>query len=273
MTSAYAAFLRLTDSGQSCHRADRALTLHMLEHHAPRAFASLGGQEALDAALEGLRRVPTRFPKGLAWYELMARVDALYLRWLRDEGVPSPCRGEGQGEGRPSGQGKTGVSQRVRFDRRGLISAIQRMDQRGQHGLAWLLAALAVPLGVEVAVRAPPPTDDVEAHLASLTHDVLISTDYLTRGAEPPAPMLAVLREGARWAVDHRAWDTLGEVVFCLQAARQSVDAAWVDALLGAQKPDGRFEESRCRTGRERAHTTASCLVALAGAAERTGDA
>lgn len=244
--AAAAALLRLTRSRRSCHLADRALTLHLLERHAPRTFAALGLAAELDAALVALRRVPRDFPGGLPWHEVMARVDALFLPVLR--GAPVP-----------------------RFDRRGLRRALERLDARGHGVLAWLLAALSLRLGVVVPVRAPIPSGEVETRLTELTHDVLISTDYLSHPAPLLAPTLARLREGVPWAVRRGAWDILGELVFCLRAAGVPPHRSAVEALLAAQRADGRFEERGCRDARVRAHTTATCLVALAGELEHRG--
>lgn len=227
----------------SSHLADRALALHMLAHHAPLTFGALALAPDLERALANLERVAVTFPKGLAWHELMARVDALYLRCLHRRSIRS-------------------------FDQAGLRRSLLQLVRRGHLHLAWVLAALSTTLGVDVEVPASSSTDQ-ESRLAQLTHEVLIRTDYLGCSTTLSKRAARELRAGAAWACEHQKWDTLGELVFCLNAAEVRVPGRLIDALLDVQHPDGHFEEAGCRSARERAHTTAACLVALAGALDR----
>src|SRR5262249_22982421 len=80
-------FLSLSEGPASWQRADRALTLHMLEGHAPRFFANEGVAPILDAAVRALATVPTNFPIGIDPTEAMARLDALYIQHERAAGT------------------------------------------------------------------------------------------------------------------------------------------------------------------------------------------
>ncbi|AKI99679.1 D-aminopeptidase dipeptide-binding protein DppA [Archangium gephyra] len=92
---ALGAFLSLTQGEDDESRALRALTLHMLEGHAPGAFARRGLGPTLEAAVAALAEVPLALPDGLSPDVGMARVDAWYVR--RERGLPhaplepSPC--------------------------------------------------------------------------------------------------------------------------------------------------------------------------------------
>src|SRR5262249_58922658 len=71
---ALAAFLRLTDGDEPWQIADRALTLHMLEGHAPAFFAAADVGPALVAAVARLVELPEALPPGLDAPDAMARV-------------------------------------------------------------------------------------------------------------------------------------------------------------------------------------------------------
>jgi len=247
------AFAALTATSSSYHRADRALTLHMLQGLAPGTFAALRLKAPLARALRELTRVPRAFPDGLDEYESMARLDALYLRRIRALPVP-------------------------RFSKAGLRRQIADQHQRGNDLHAWLMAGLARPLGVEleVTVRWMCRLGSPLVPLYELTHLVLLETDYLRAPlpAERAAELAPRLEEGVAWAAARELWDVLGELAFCLAAAGRSPPDAVVAALLAAQQPDGHFEQAGT-TGpdapRERAHCTATCLLALAAVSDRPG--
>ncbi len=263
LRAAWRAFHRLTSTPHSYHLADRALTLHLLEGHAPGVFRALRLKPALTASLRALSGVPREFPPALDWFEVMARVDALYLRALRGLRVPA-------------------------FDADGLAETLVRMESDGLFLPAWLCAQLARPLGLGHEVRVHPAywRQDPVLQLGLLTHVVLLETGYLARplsvfvaldpfvtsadvDAVDSAPtVLEALREGLAWALEERSWDLLAELVFCLEAAGEPAPPKALAALRRAQRKDGHFEEPG-DGDRERAHTTAACLIALAGAEGR----
>jgi hypothetical protein len=189
--------------------------------------------------------VPTDFPPELEWFEVMSRIDALYLRAVRGVALP-------------------------RFSQTAVISAVARMRDGGPLLVAWLCADLIKPLGLDVRVQLPrqPFDDDRLARLAYLTHVVMVKTEYLAKRARVPEAVLDELASAVSWAEREREWDMLGELVFCLLQCGRKVKPATVDALLGAQFADGHFEDASSDE-RQRAHTTLTCLLALAAVAER----
>jgi hypothetical protein len=240
----------LTNTTASFHRADRALTLHMLQGVAPRTFASLGLKASLDAALQTLTQVPNTFPPALDPFEAMARLDALYLRDLR--GLP--------------------VAPFPKGDLRALIEAFKA---QGNELFAWLFAELARPLGVDVEARVGMVMRlrSPLIPLYELTHVVLVDTGYLLRPASQVTRALAPrLLEGASWAAAQGQLDILGELLFCLGAVGVPIDDALLAPLLAAQHDDGHFEDEGTAgpgADRERAHTTAAAWLGLAAALEQ----
>jgi hypothetical protein len=232
----------LADSGSDFHRTDLALGLHMLHGVAPSVFHQLELHGLFSQALRRLDGVPTAFPPELEWFEVMARLDALYLRAIRGEAVK-------------------------RFPKRAAVAAVERLRDGGQLLPAWLCAGLLEPLGPKVRVRLParPFSDDRLARLAYLTHVVLLRTHYLAKKAKVSGAVLDELAAAVPWAQRAQEWDLLGELVFCLLRCGRTVRPATIDALLGAQWPDGHFEDAQS-DDRQRLHTTLSCLLALAAA-------
>lgn len=229
-----------------------ALTLHMLQHHAPRFCAAHVTEATLTTALARLDDISTDFgrsaPDALDWNAVQARVDALYLRCIR--GLPVPA-----------------------FDVVGLRTAIAAMSTQSPVG-GWLLAALARPLGVEVAVD-DDVTDDEVLECYRATHIVLLAGRYLSGDASAPQEIglnmspttVAQIEAAGALAFDHGRWDLLAECCFCLQTLNVPHESAWILALRGAQQADGVVVEDNAPE--QRLHCTAAALVAFAGAAER----
>jgi D-amino peptidase len=254
---ALAAFLRRTDGAADCQVADRAITLHMLEGHAPRFFSRHALRAILQDALQRLARLPTAFPQGLDPFTGMARLDALYLLRLRGR----PTRG---------------------------VEAAELRDYLLHGGFAsgrlwgWLMGELAGRAGL--LPRAPPAPrvlrqSQRQDDLYWLTHLFLLETDYLARA--PDAQVLLPEREelllAAPSIVAGRQVDLAAEVALCLQSCGEQ-GAAEHRALLSLigrhQARDGTVRDPSRGAGddpRAVAHCTAASLVALAGVAERSG--
>lgn len=230
---ALAAFLRAMGGPASYQRAEKALTLHMLEHLAPRYFAERKLKPVLDAALEALLKVPSHFGPTVDADESMARVDALYLRVIR------------------------GLRPRV-FDQAQLKRACAQAGEEEGPLWAWLMGELAAPLGV--AAPAEPWPLNRTLRLYYLTHVVLIDTQYLAKPAKPEPELLLALPD----LIARKEWDLLAECVMCLARAQVRTPEA-VAALRLAQGPDGRITEPGL-SDRAGAHCTAAGLLALAGA-------
>src|SRR5262249_8919271 len=98
---ALAAFLDRTRGPASWQRADRALTLHMLETHAPRFFAEAGLAGELEAARAALAGVPRALAPDPTAPPAMARVDAAYLLSDARE-LPSGLARSGAGPSGPA---------------------------------------------------------------------------------------------------------------------------------------------------------------------------
>ncbi len=237
------AALRLMDSPRWPDRANRALTLHMLKHHAPRFFRAEGLRPALSAALDDLAQAPVALAPSLEPDEVMARLDAAYL--LAVHGRPGP-----------------------RLDAQAVTHHVRALEETGLRLPAWLFAGLAQRTGVACTVElgtAFPFREDLETHAYHLTHVVLLETEYLARAVRRRAlaPVLDELEAVVSPCVAHEKWDVLGEVLFCLQAGGRPVPRRALAALRAVQQADGRFAE-RGAPESLHAHTTATALLALA---------
>jgi D-amino peptidase len=216
-----------------------ALTLHMLQHHAPHFFAAHVGEAVLPAAMARLDDISTDFGSGDDWNAVQAQLDALYLRHIRGLRVPA-------------------------FDVVGLRAAIVQMAAMSPVG-GWLLAELARPLGVVVDVGDAVDDDVLECYRS--THVVLLAGQYLQRAADVSSSTVAQIVAAGDMAFDRSRWDLLAECLFCLQTLNVPYESAWVLALRGAQHSDGVVVEDA--SPEQRLHCTAAALVAFAGAAER----
>lgn len=240
---ALGAFLSRTEGGDDEARALRVLTLHMLEGHAPGAFARRRLLPTLEAAVAALAEVPLALPDGLPPDVGMARVDAWYVR--RERGLPH-----------------------APLEPHPLRVYLEHLDGEG-HGLyAWLLGEMAATCGLDVRLSIPARAmRDVSrvADLYWLTHLYLLDTRYLR--AAPCHPDVAAWTEellvATPWVVEQANVDLAAELAFCLQCVDEAAGGAH-EALLALlaehQRPDGRMED---------AHATAGALLAFAGAEER----
>lgn len=217
-----------------------ALTLHMLQHHAPRFFAAHVHDDTFRSALAALDAVDTAFPEGLSWEDAQARLDALYVRHLRGITLPT-------------------------FDVDGLRTTVAHMAGLSPVG-GWLLAQLALPLGVVVEVVDGVDDDVLEFYRA--THVVLLSGQYFQRPAVVSSSVVATIEIGGAFAFDRSRWDLLAECVFCLQTLEHPYESGWLSALRAVQKASGLVVEPDAPE--QAFHCTAAALLAFAGAADRS---
>ncbi len=246
----FAAFVELTPLEAETGAALRLLGLHLLEGHAPEAFAGRNLQPLLEEALARAQAIPCELPPLLDAEVGQARVDAWYLRALR--GLPH--------------QGA---------DPRQLRRYLEALLRRGEAVYAWLLGELAAAAGADV--RLPlgerPFREDRVMDLYWLTHRVLLESKYLSRPLDRDAwaPVRLELAASAAWCVENRAIDLGGEIAICLQALGAREEAGTlVELVLSAVAPDGRaVDPSAPEPDALAAHTTAVAVVALGGAASR----
>ncbi len=247
------AFLSLTQDASDASRALRALTLHMLEGHAPGFFAHAGLRPVLDEAVEALAHVPLELPPGLAPNDGMSRVDAWYVR--RERGLSHPTPTEYT-----------------------LRQYLQHLNGEGYGLHAWLLGELGAQCGVDMRLMFPERALRPYSYVMDLywlTHLYLLDTRYLrTPLRSPQAPAWTEeLLAATPWLVSERQVDLAAEFAFCLQCAGEQGSGPHEEllALLAAhQQPDGRVLEEVGGQGEENAaHATAGTLLAFAGAEER----
>jgi D-amino peptidase len=240
---ALGAFLSRTAGEDDLSRALRALTLHMLEGHAPGVFSRWGLGPLVEAAVEALSRVPLELPAGLPPDVGMSRVDAWFVR--RERGLPARLL-----EAIP------------------LRDYLEHLDGEGYGLYGWLLGEMAATCALDVrlsiAERAFRGVSR-QADLYWLTHLYLLDTRYLRAPLRAPGAtawteeLLAATPE----LIEGMELDLAAEVVFCLQCAGESGGGAHASllALLAThQQPDGAVGD---------AHSTAAALLAFAGALER----
>jgi D-amino peptidase len=234
---ALAAFLELTREGEQ-ERALRALTLHMLEGHAPGFFAAQQLKPVLEATVATLRVRPFDAPQDEQL--MMARLDEVYV--VRERG------------------------REAQVDEQQLQRCIA--DVFAQNRIyGWLLGELAHQLGlpgrVAMSDRRPLRAEHRVADLYWLTHLFLLETRYLRRPLPRPGfeAMTEELLLGAPFAVAQGELDVAAELAFCMVVAGEAnaAERAHVlDALAAAQHSDGRVGN---------AHGTATALLAFATAA------
>lgn len=253
---ALAAFLRRTEGSEDWQLADRAITLHMLEGHAPRFFERHALGPGLARAMERLEEMPTDFPQGLDPFAGMARLDALYLRNLRGHAPVAPV------------------------DAAALRDYVMFGSFASGRLWGWLMSELAGRAGLlprpgpsPRVLRQTHRTDD----LYWVTHLFLLQTDYFAR----PLPKDVLLPEreelllASDWLRQTRQVDLAAEVAFCLQSVHEQDTAehrGLVSLLARNQRTDGTVEDPGSgsnRDARSLAHGTAAALVAFAGAHER----
>jgi D-amino peptidase len=237
------AFLSLTEGGDEESRALRALTLHMLEGHAPGVFARLGLGATLEAAVAALAEVPLALPFGLPAEVGMSRVDAWYV--LRERGLPHGA-----------------------LEPEVLRAYLEYLNGQEEGLHAWLLGEMAATCGLDVRLSIPERPFRATWRLADLywlTHLYLLDTRYLRVPLKDPgaAAWTEELLVATPWVVEQGQVDLAAEVAFCLQCAGEAGGGAHpilLSLLLEHQQPDGAMED---------AHATAGALLALAGAEER----
>lgn len=251
MTTALAleAFLRQHDGTASWQRGDLALTLHMLSRLAPDFFQRKALSDRLKQALEALDLVASTFKPELALDSAMSRLDALYLRKLY--GLPLKA-----------------------FDPSELAAYIDQAQQR--YGLlpAWLMRGQAELLGVRAqsisTERYPFAKENWVFHLYFLTHEMMLESGYFLREVSSVRfeDQLAQLQRALPFLISTQSWDLLAEVEICLLSCGQSSRQAQ-QSLQRAQKKDGSWAE-KGQDRRQKAHTTAACLLALAAGVSPT---
>jgi D-amino peptidase len=235
---ALAAVLARTREGEH-ELALRALTLHMLEGHAPAFFAEqrlLPVLEATVAALE-VGRFDEPSDPGL----MMSRLDALYV--LRERGHAAPV------------------------DDAALERCIAEVFERDATW-GWLLGELAhqlkLPGRIAIAPRPFRQTDRVE-DLYWLTHLFLLETRYLRR----PLPregfeaMTEELLLAVPFVLAQGEMDLAAELAFCLAAAHED-RSPLLAALAQAQASDGSVDSGETS---HVTHCTCAALLAFATAA------
>ncbi len=241
---ALTAFLSLSAGTDDISRALRALTLHMLEGHAPLAFAHWKLGPVLHAAVEALADVPLELPAGLEAEEGMARVDAWFVR--HDRGLPTRHLAPSH-----------------------LRAYLEHLEQDGNAIYGWLLGEIVALCGVDVRLSIPPrPFREVSrlVDLYWLTHLYLLDSRYLRVPVRAPdaAEWTRELCDATPWVLEQGNADLAGELAFCLQCVGESESAphaALVAFLVERQQPEGLAQGD--------AHAWATALLALAGARER----
>lgn len=250
----FEAFWRQTDGGSEPHRALRALVLHMMEHHAPRAFGELGLGARLDEAVAALRQVPAALDALLPLDAVQARVDSFFVRVERGVAGPSLDRGQ-------------------------LGAALWTVLMGGDPIHAFILGEMAALCGVDARIplgERPYRGTDRTEDLYWLTHVLLIASRYL---AEPVhrdryASPLAELVQAVPWVIGRRQVDLAAELAVCLQLVGEEGRAEH-DVLLALLErhtdEDGLVRDpSAEHLWFELAdHATGAVLLALAGARDR----
>ncbi len=211
----------------------RALTLHMLEHLAPRLFASRGLRAIQAEALERCATVAYVFDRGED--SLEASIDAWYCRYLK--GLPHPPPEEAA-----------------------LRAALRSLVEEDNLIYAWVLGEQASRCGVDVRapMKARPYLGRSRLHDAYwLTHLVLLDSDYFARPLSHPeaATWADALEDLVPWLREQPHADLAGEVASCLRFLGRDARAAL--ALLSPLSP------TLSPAGeRERSHELATALLA-----------
>jgi D-amino peptidase len=252
------AFLSLTTSDAEQDRALRALTLHMLEGFAPRAFERWKLGPVLEEAVRALESFPLEFPLELTADDGVARVDAVYIRHARNLSPALP-------------------------DLQAIHRYVLNLEETGDALYAWLLVELMKACGLFVPLFFPERPFKPHSRLLDLyqvTHLYLLDTHYLRSPLRSPqaSSWTEELLAAGPWLLDEHCLDLAAEVAFCLQAAGQGGSDTCqliLDALVRAQQPDGSVADTTLggMEGSAVAHTTAAALLAFAGAEEHSGSA
>jgi D-amino peptidase len=233
-------------------RALRALTLHMLEGHAPAFFAAHQLGPVLAQAQRDLVSIPIEFPLALEPEQALARLDAVYV--LHERG--SPVRPDGDALAR---------------------YIVAWRDRDPLH--AWLMGEL----GRQIGLPPPPPPerpfrpDHRIRDLYRVTHLFLLATRYLRHPL--PATSWESFTEqlllAAPVLVEQGFLDLAAEVAICLQLAGED-HAPERSRILAALAVHQRADGSVIQLGdpdldaqqrfRDETHCTAAALLAFATA-------
>jgi D-amino peptidase len=207
----------------------RTLTLHMLEHLAPRLFAANKLAEVQRLALDECQLVDCVFGASIDAPRLQAGIDAWYCRHLK--GLPHDAP-----------------------DPKKLEAALQWLVDDEQLIYAWLIGEQAARCGLDVRVPIKPRPFRETSRLHDaywLTHLVMLDTDYFARPITSPnaTEWGDALTELIPWLTEHPNDDLAGEVAFCLRFLGR--DARVVLELLERAAPT------------EDLHAQATVLLAL----------
>jgi D-amino peptidase len=199
-------FLEATDTARPEDIALRALTLHIFEHVAPRAFAARNLAAVQRVALERCATVDCAPGAPIDASRLEAGIDAWYCRHLK--GLPHPPP-----------------------DAVFLRAALQWLADDGQLLHAWLIGEQAARCGLDVRLPVParPFLGVSRLHDAYfVTHLVMLDTDYFARGpTHPDAPEWAdALAQFVPWLAQEPNDDLAGELALCLRFLGRDAGAA-----------------------------------------------
>ena len=199
-------FLAATDTHEPADIALRALTLHIFEHVAPRAFAARNLAEVQRIALERCATVDCAPGGPIEPDRLEAGIDAWYCRHLK--GLPHRAPDE--------------VS---------LRAAIQWLADDDQLLYAWLLGEQAARCGLDVRVPVPPRPFLHVSRIHDgyfLTHLVMLDSDYFSRPLTHPqaADWADALTGFVPWLARKPNDDLAGEVALCLRFLGRDARAA-----------------------------------------------
>lgn len=183
-------FLSATADDSPESIALRTLTLHMLEHLAPKFFQARGLATIQHAALEQCASVECVFDP-LDEDRLEAGIDAWYCRHVK--GLPH----------RPP-------------DRERLRLALQTFAADDRVIYAWLLGQQAARCGLEVRVVETPRHVSLVHEVYWLTHLVLLESDYFARPIQRD-DWADALEKLVPWLLVNPHADLAGEVAFCLR--------------------------------------------------------
>jgi D-amino peptidase len=252
---ALGAMLKGTDGSDDWSRANRALTLHMLEGHAPDFFRAASLAPVLADAVDRLRAVSLGFPLDLSPEDAMARLDAAYV--LQERGAT------------------------VDLDREAFTTYCRAAFARSPL-YGWLLAEIGAAMGIgdrlDFDVRVYRRSNRV-VYLYWLTHVFLLATRYLRvpLPRDRPAPGPTEIEElllAASFCLEEGHHDLAAELAFCLVAADEPnapERMRILDVLAESQRSDGMVPNldtpaGMDREGQRRAdvHCTLASLLAFA---------
>lgn len=211
-------FLAATDTDRPGDLALRALTLHMFEHLAPKAFAARALEGPQRLALERCATLDCGFSGALEADRLEAGIDAWYCRHLK--GLPHPAP-----------------------DRDALRTALQWLADDDQLLYAWLLGEQAARCGLDVRVEVGrrPFLHVSRLHDAYfLTHLVMLDTDYFAKPLTHPEAKDwgDALLELVPWLTRKPNDDLAGEVALCLRVMGRDTPAARALVERAGPTPD-----------------------------------